>query len=571
MWLVLEFVACRGLKEQNFGKLRINFLSCAVCADLKGFKGREKTSITIMCHSKTITKTEGNDDATAEQLAVIGSSLVLQQQQQQKHGAIAAVSDGTPSAAVVEKETSAAASAAAAASSGSFSWKLRKTAAVVGTGTSTAQLHEEQDLQSRQPGRRLLGQALKKVQRKQSYGRIRKLPSQQQKQPSLQNFKAPVIIHTYSPKTIHTEPEHFMSLVQKLTGSSHTRLRLADNKQLCGSYTSSMSSCLGGCTENKIDACLLQQQDVVSELLLQPELCNSSFVSESSAQYCSPSSPAASSSSEEEDQYSRFPCNSGQVAKMNMQTLLQCDDELSPKGPLPSYGGGHELLQEYVDAGGSYEFLNPSIFFSVSSAFDQLQAATNPSSVAAAKREPLSPGTLSSFSDGLTFSFAGADMVTLDAAPSASTSCNNIGTSTTCKFGLPQRSHELHHQDDHMMSLNSGAAAFGGCSGTDQSSCIDAAAGLSYTNFASTVPAETFNELMADILLPTAQLSPASSAAMSWSSSFFQLPECFNTSSPSDSSPALPFSHIAYSPTPGNMLSLRDIEAALYIDDLLRG
>ncbi|KAH9540253.1 hypothetical protein CY35_15G102100 [Sphagnum magellanicum] len=414
------------------------------CADLKDFKGREKTSITIMCHSKTITKAEGNDDATAEQLAVIGSSLVLQQQRQ-KPGAIAAVSDGTPSAAVVEEETSAAA-AAAAASSGSFSWELRKTAAVVGTGTSTAQLHEEQDQQSRQPGRRVLGQALKKVQRKQSHGRIRKLPSQQQKQPSIQNFKAPVIIHTYSPKTIHTEPEHFMSLVQKLTGSSHTRLRLADKKELCGRYTSSsMSSCLGGFTENKIDACLLQQQDVVSELLLQPELCNSSFVSESSAQYCSPSSTAASSSSEEEDQYSRFPCNSGLVAKMNMQTLLQCDDELSPKGPLPSYGGDHELLQEYVDAGGSYEFLNPSICFSVSSAFDQLQAATNSSSVAAAKREPLSPGILSSFSDGLTFSFAGADMVTVDAAPSASTSCNNIGTSTT-KFGLPQSCRIKLHQ-----------------------------------------------------------------------------------------------------------------------------
>ncbi len=559
---MLEFVACRGLREQNFGKLRIHFLSCAVCADLKDFKGREKPSITIMCHSKTITKTEGNDDATAEQLAVIGSSLVLQRQQQQKPGAIAAVSDGTPSAAVVEEETS-----AAAASSGSFSWELRKTAAVVGTGTSTAQLHEEQDQQSRQPGRRILGQALKKVQRKQSHGRIRKLPSQQQKQLSIQNFKAPVIIHTYSPKTIHTEPEHFMSLVQKLTGSSHTRLRLADKKEPCGSYTSSsMSSCLGGCTENKIDACLLQQQDVVPELLLQPELCNSSFVSGSSAQYCSPSSPAASSSSEEEDQYSRFPCNSGLVAKMNMQTLLQCDDELSPKGPLPSYGGGHELLQEYVDAGGSYEFLNPSIFFSVSSAFDQLQAATNPSSVAAAKREPLSPGTLSSFSDGLTFSFAGADMLTVDAAPSASISCNNFGTSTT-KFGLPQRCHELHHQDDRMMNLNSGAAAFGGCSGTDQSSCIDAAAGINYTNFASTVPAGTFNDLMADILPPTAQFSPA----RSWSSSFFQLPECFNTSSPSDSSPAFPFSHIACSPTPGNMLSLRDIEAAMYIDDLLRG
>lgn len=39
-------------------------------------------------------------------------------------------------------------------------------------------------------------------------------------------YRPPVIIHTYSPKVIHTEPDDFMSLVQKLTGSSDTRLRL---------------------------------------------------------------------------------------------------------------------------------------------------------------------------------------------------------------------------------------------------------------------------------------------------------------------------------------------------------
>lgn len=39
-------------------------------------------------------------------------------------------------------------------------------------------------------------------------------------------YRAPVIIHTYSPKVIHTAPDDFMSLVQQLTGSSDTRLRL---------------------------------------------------------------------------------------------------------------------------------------------------------------------------------------------------------------------------------------------------------------------------------------------------------------------------------------------------------
>jgi hypothetical protein len=39
-------------------------------------------------------------------------------------------------------------------------------------------------------------------------------------------YRPPIIIHTYSPKIIHTQPDGFMSLVQKLTGSSDTRLRL---------------------------------------------------------------------------------------------------------------------------------------------------------------------------------------------------------------------------------------------------------------------------------------------------------------------------------------------------------
>lgn len=39
-------------------------------------------------------------------------------------------------------------------------------------------------------------------------------------------YRPPIIIHTYSPKVIHTQPDDFMSLVQKLTGSSDTRSRL---------------------------------------------------------------------------------------------------------------------------------------------------------------------------------------------------------------------------------------------------------------------------------------------------------------------------------------------------------
>lgn len=46
----------------------------------------------------------------------------------------------------------------------------------------------------------------------------------------LVQYRPPIIIHTHSPKVRHTEPDDFMSLVQKLTGSSDTRLRLKKTK-----------------------------------------------------------------------------------------------------------------------------------------------------------------------------------------------------------------------------------------------------------------------------------------------------------------------------------------------------
>ncbi|XP_024365374.1 uncharacterized protein [Physcomitrium patens] len=52
--------------------------------------------------------------------------------------------------------------------------------------------------------------------------RIRKTPFPL---PQVQ-YRPPIIIHTYSPKVIYAEPDEFMSLVQKLTGSSDTRSRL---------------------------------------------------------------------------------------------------------------------------------------------------------------------------------------------------------------------------------------------------------------------------------------------------------------------------------------------------------
>ncbi|KAJ7562658.1 hypothetical protein O6H91_03G079200 [Diphasiastrum complanatum] len=55
--------------------------------------------------------------------------------------------------------------------------------------------------------------------------RIIKKDSQRIRKPStlsvpLAQHRQPVIIHTYSPKTIQTDPDNFKSLVQKLTGRS---------------------------------------------------------------------------------------------------------------------------------------------------------------------------------------------------------------------------------------------------------------------------------------------------------------------------------------------------------------
>ncbi|KAJ7300104.1 hypothetical protein O6H91_Y073800 [Diphasiastrum complanatum] len=41
--------------------------------------------------------------------------------------------------------------------------------------------------------------------------------------------RLPIVIYTYSPKIIHTDPRSFMSLVQRLTGSTPTRLRCAES------------------------------------------------------------------------------------------------------------------------------------------------------------------------------------------------------------------------------------------------------------------------------------------------------------------------------------------------------
>jgi hypothetical protein len=68
--------------------------------------------------------------------------------------------------------------------------------------------------------------------------RIRKPP---RPLPQVQ-YRAPVIIHTYSPKVIHTDPDDFMSLVQQLTGSSDTRLRLKRKPKKAGARKTPTSS-----------------------------------------------------------------------------------------------------------------------------------------------------------------------------------------------------------------------------------------------------------------------------------------------------------------------------------------
>ncbi|KAJ7300103.1 hypothetical protein O6H91_09G094900 [Diphasiastrum complanatum] len=46
---------------------------------------------------------------------------------------------------------------------------------------------------------------------------------------STMQHRLPIVIYTYSPKIIHTDARSFMSLVQRLTGSTPTRLRCAES------------------------------------------------------------------------------------------------------------------------------------------------------------------------------------------------------------------------------------------------------------------------------------------------------------------------------------------------------
>lgn len=88
---------------------------------------------------------------------------------------------------------------------------LGKKAGSSGGGSSTSQL-----------GIRKQTEKVSDLKVSKDSHRIRKQPLPL---PQVQ-YRPPIIIHTYSPKVIHTQPDDFMSLVQKLTGSSDTRLRL---------------------------------------------------------------------------------------------------------------------------------------------------------------------------------------------------------------------------------------------------------------------------------------------------------------------------------------------------------
>jgi hypothetical protein len=183
-----------------------------------------------MCH--TITKTERDQlmfSCSTKHLKDLGAAAVVQDTGSTGFAAAAAAAAGARRM------------AAAADAASEFSWALRKAAA---SGT-----------QAHQASLRVLGEALKVS--KVSH-RIRKpsLPL-----PAIQ-LKPPVIIHTYSPKIIHTEPESFMSLVQKLTGSSDTRLRHLNADG--GSSTASCKPLVLDPEDNDHDALrhlLLQQEN----------------------------------------------------------------------------------------------------------------------------------------------------------------------------------------------------------------------------------------------------------------------------------------------------------------------
>ena len=75
-------------------------------------------------------------------------------------------------------------------------------------------------------------------------------------------YRPPIIIHTYSPKIIHTQPDDFMSLVQKLTGSSDTRLRLKKDKAPSSSKKDKQASGASSRKETS-DATILERQGTI--------------------------------------------------------------------------------------------------------------------------------------------------------------------------------------------------------------------------------------------------------------------------------------------------------------------
>ncbi len=421
-----------------------------------------------------------------------------------------------------------------------FTLALRKAAEAGATG-SPAQADRHSSLR---------GQALK-VSKSQSHGRIRK-PSRLTilQRPAIDEFKPPVIIHTFAPKIIHTNPESFMSLVQKLTGSSfhHTRRLRRCRLKVDGSTSHE--------TADNVDALLLDQSERHNsgvQIQQEQQLLDCAAVS----------SPASSTSSEAAELLStRFASSSGLAAKKNI--LKQCGDadDLSPKGPLPSYLESQQLH----DPSPGELFWNPcNMLFSASAGFDQVQAATmNPWTAVSSKREPLSLAGLDCFSDQLGFLAADHLMGTsLDDYYSVARTCS---ASSTRLGSLLQSSHQIiHDQELHTMMKSLAVAGVFGASGSTlmSASCIDAG---SYPNVLASASSgnDLSPERMVDSLLSPSCISPSSSTTMwSSSSSSSSLDNCsWNSMGSTASRVPLPFAHSGYSPTPGTMVSLRDIQVS---------
>eukprot|EP01018_Ginkgo_biloba_P009981 Gb_08510 [translate_table: standard] len=61
--------------------------------------------------------------------------------------------------------------------------------------------------------------------------------------PLMAQRRKPVIIYLRSPKVIHTQPEDFMALVQRLTGSSHTTTSHCNQNSIAAGSSHRLHSC----------------------------------------------------------------------------------------------------------------------------------------------------------------------------------------------------------------------------------------------------------------------------------------------------------------------------------------